>query len=206
MPIVRRVPPRNPSAIGLFLVVATLLLSACASGPQVRASAAPEVDFSAFHTFAFLEPLSTDRAGFHTLVSQQLAFSTQRELEVRGLQFVADPARADLLINFYVDAVDRFRVRSTTNRWNGPTYWNHRTGFYDPWRGHRNWPQHSTLTVDEFTEGLLNVDVIDARRNMLVWEGLATKRLTQRTLNDFGPALDNAVHHIFREFPLEPQI
>lgn len=196
---------RNMSTRLLVLVTA-MLLSACASGPQIRASGAGDVDFGTFRTFAFLDSLSTDRAGFHTLVSQQLVFSTRREMEVRGLQFVADPAEADLLINFYVDAVDQFRVRSTPNRWSGPTYWNHRRGMYDPWRGHRGWPTHSELRVDEFTQGMLNVDVIDAKRRTLVWEGVASKRLTQRTLNDLGPALDDAVHRIFREFPIPPSL
>lgn len=205
MTIVCRTLPRNTSTM-LLLLAAAVLLAACASGPQIRASSANDVDFGAFRTFGFLDSLSTDRAGFHTLVSQQLIFSTRREMEVRGLQFVADPAQADVLINFYVDAVDQVRVRSTTNRWSGPTYWNHRTGFYDPWRGHRGWPRHSTLTVDEFTQGMLSVDVIDARQRTLVWEGVASKRLTQRTLNDLAPALDDAVHRLFGEFPIQPQI
>jgi hypothetical protein len=149
--------------------------------------------------------LSTDRAGYHSLISQQLMFSTRRELEVRGLEFVADPAEADLLVNFYAQVAEQLRVRSTPDPWTGPSYWNHRLGRYEPWRGHTRWPSHSRVTVDQVSEGRLNVDLVDRRQNALVWEGLATQRLNQRTMNDLGPALDSAVHEMFGEFPIDPK-
>ena len=90
--------------------------------------------------------------------------------------------------------------------WTGPTYWDHRFGLYDPWRRHRGWPNHSGVDVQQVTRGTLNVDVVEAQRNMLIWEGVASQRLTQRTLNDLGPALDEAIHHILREFPVVPRM
>lgn len=201
----RRACPGQPLRLALLLAVA-VLLSACASGPQVRTSGADHIDFGAFRSFGFFDNLSTDRAGYSSLISQQLMASTRREMEVRGLQFVADPAQADLLINFYVDVATELRVRNTGPVWTGPTYWDHRRGFYDPWRGHRGWPTHSSVDVQQVTQGTLNVDVVDARRNVLIWEGMASRRLTQRTLNELGPALDEATHHIFREFPVVPRM
>ncbi|QTF92277.1 DUF4136 domain-containing protein [Halomonas sp. BM-2019] len=60
--------------------------------------------------------------------------------------------------------------------------------------------------MDQFTQGTLSVDVKDACRNMLIWEAAATKRQTQRTLNDLGPALDDAVHGMFQQFPVPAQL
>jgi hypothetical protein len=193
-----------PRVAGLLVLAA--LLSGCASGPQLRSASAPGVDLGTFKTFSFFPELSTDRAGFHTLISQQLVFSTRREMEVRGFVFVPDPTQADLLINFYTDVAEQFRVRSTMQHWHGPSYWHHRRGFYDPWWGHRHWPVHSSVEVEQFSEGTLSVDVVDRARNTLVWEGAATKRLTQRTLNELGPALDDAVHRMFGRFPVPPRL
>ena len=201
----RRTRPGQPGRFVLLLAT-VVLLAACASGPQVRSSGAGDIDFGAFRTFAFFGSLSTDRAGYHSLISQQLMASTRREMEVRGLQFVTDPAQADLLVNFYADVANELRVRNTGPAWSGPTYWDHRRGRYDPWRGHRGWPSHSSVDVQQITRGTLSVDVVDARQNMLIWEGMASRRLTQRTLNDLGPALDEATHHIFREFPVAPRM
>lgn len=187
-------------------LVLTALLTGCATAPQIRSATAPGVDLETFQTFSFFPELSTDRAGFHTLISQQLVFSTRREMEVRGFTFVADPAEADLLINFFTDVEDRFRVRNTMHTWHGPTYWHHRRGFYDPWRGHRHWPVHSAVEVEQYAEGTVNVDVVDRASNVLVWEGAATRRVTQRTLNEIGPALDDAVHRMFARFPVPPRL
>jgi len=186
-----------------FLLLASAL-SGCAITPEIRTDAAPGVNFGEFHTFSFFTPLSTDRAGFHSLVSRQLMYSTRREMEVRGFRFVEDPADADVLINFHAHVAEQIRVRSVPDPWVNRAYWNHRRGFYDPWRGHSHWPSHNRLDVDQFSEGRLSVDVVDRRQNMLVWEAVASKRLTQRTLNDLGPAMDDAVHEMFRRFPLPP--
>ena len=201
----KRTHSRHLMRVALMLTAA-VLLSACTSGPQVRTTSADQVDFGAFRTFGFFNSLSTDRAGYHSMISQQLMASVRREMEVRGLEFATDPAQADLLINFYVDVGTELRVRNTGPVWTGPSYWDHRRGFYEPWRGHRGWPNQSGVDVQQITRGTLNVDVVEARGNTLIWEGVASQRVTQRTLNDLGPALDEATHHIFREFPVVPRI
>lgn len=187
------------------LLAFSVVLSACATAPGIRTAGSADADFQSFRTFGFIEELGTDRAGFHELVSRQLVFSTRRELEVRGLTFVDDPAKADLLVNFYADLADRLRVRNPPAVYRGSTYWNFRNdSLYNPWPGHRQWPTHTAVQVDRVTQGTLSVDVVDARRNVLVWEGVATGRLTQQTLDDLGPALDVAVDRLFRDFPIEP--
>lgn len=201
-----RLRPRVGLVVRLFIVLAVLFFAGCAAtGPQVRSNAAPGVDFGAFRTFAFYAELGTDRAGYHSLVSQQLMFAARREMELRGFRFVADPAEADLLINFHGQLSEQIRVRSTPDPWINQSYWNHRRGFYQPWPGHRSWPSHSTVQVDQVTEGRISIDVIQASRNMLVWEGVANQRVTQRTLRDVGPALDDAVFQIFQNFPVGPR-
>jgi hypothetical protein len=192
--------------MGLLGLFASLVLAGCASTPTVRSGSAPNADFNAFRTFSFVSPLSTDRAGFHTLVSQQVVASTRRELEVRGLEFVADPGQADMLVNVHAQVAEQLRVRSTPDPWVGTSYWNHRRGRYQPWPGHGRWPAPSRVEVDQFSEGRLNVDLIDRRSNTLVWEGVASQRLNQRTMNDLGPAIDVAIHDVFAQLPLQPRL
>jgi hypothetical protein len=127
-------------------------------------------------------------------------------MEVRGFTFVDNPVEADLLINFHTDVIDQFRVRRTTQHWHGSSFWNYRRGFYEPWPGHRHWPSHSIVEFEQISEGSLSVDVVARGSNMIVWEGVANKRLTQRTLNELGPALDNAVHQMFKRFPVPPRL
>jgi len=184
-------------------VLLAIVATGCSTGPQIRSATAPGADLgNDFRTFGFFPELSTDRAGLHTIVSRELVSATRREMEVRGFTFVENSAKADLLINFHTDVSDQFRVRSTPHYWHGSSFWNHRRGFYDPWFGHHRWPSHSAVELQQFSQGALSVDIVDTASNMLVWEGVATTRLTQRTLNDLGPALDDAVHRMFKRFPV----
>jgi hypothetical protein len=194
----------------VFALLATVLIAGCASTPQVRTSAAPAVNLGSFRTFGFFEELSTDRAGYSSLVSQQLMSSARREMEARGFRFESDPKKAELLVNFHAHISEQVRVRSTPDPWINQSYWHHRRGFYQPWPGHRGWPSHSgwathsNVTVDQFSEGRLSIDIVDASQQMLVWEGVTTQRLNQRTMRDLAPALDRAVGNIFQQFPLPP--
>jgi len=187
---------------------AAVLLAACATHPDVRTGVASDVDFAAFETFAFVENPSLRRAGYRELVTGQVMFSVQREFEVRGLRYVADRGEADLLVNFNAHVSERARARNTppSEDWTGPNYWNHRMGAYRPWPAHRGWPVHQSLKVQRVTFGTLSVDVVDARRNVLVWEGAVDRQLTQDTLNALGPAIDAAIHRIFRDFPVRPEL
>ena len=49
--------------------------------------------------------------------------------------------------------------------------------------------------------GTLNVDLIDAQRKQLVWEGVAKGRVTQKDQTDRQAALRAAVTEIFSKFP-----
>lgn len=169
-----------------------LLLAGCATGPAVRSNVDPAVDFSRFQTFAFMEPLSTDRAGYQSFISQQLVASTERELVARGLR--RTDTSPDLLVNFSADLDQRLRVTQTPT-FRGSSFNHHRRGFYSPW------PSYQT-EVRQYTKGTLGIDVVDAARRQLVWEGFAVGRVTQRTTDNLGPVLDAAVTDIFRSFPL----
>ena len=50
--------------------------------------------------------------------------------------------------------------------------------------------------------GTLVVDVVDAARRQMVWEGLALGRVTQTSAQDLAPVLDRVVAEMFQEFPL----
>jgi hypothetical protein len=48
----------------------------------------------------------------------------------------------------------------------------------------------------------LNIDVIDAARKQMVWEGLAVGRVTDKTMDNLKPAIGEAVTAIFSKYPV----
>lgn len=173
-----------------------LALTGCASGPTIRSNVDPAADFNSFRTFGFIDPLATDRAGYQSLVSQQLVVSAERELVARGLQ--RTDTNPDLLVNFSANLDQRLRVTQTPVM-HSRGFNSHRRGFYS------TWPMYQQTEVRQYTKGTLGIDIVDAARRQLVWEGFALGRVTQRTVDNLGPVLDAAVVDIFSRFPLPPQ-
>lgn len=180
----------------LAALVLLTLLSACATGARIQTTQAPGVDLSAYQRFAFVEPLGTDRAGYASLISRQLVFSTRRELEELGMSYAENSADADLLVNFHAHLDERIRTREVPEPYMGPTFWDYRYGFYTPW------PAYSTRTeIDQVTEGTLVVDLIDAEKNEMVWEGSARNTVTERTRRNAASLIDETVARMFQSFP-----
>jgi hypothetical protein len=158
---------------------------------MIRTDRDPQADLAAYETFAFFKPLTTDVKGYSTLLSARLRDATRRELEKRGYSY--DESSPDLLVNFNVNIEERQELRAL------PRYgfYGYRDGLYAAWPGY----PYDFYTVT-YAEGTLAVDLVDAARRQLVWQGLATGRITDKVLKNPGTAIDQAVTEIFAEFPV----
>ncbi len=182
----------------LVLAGMTALLAGCASGPTIRSNTDPQANLSSYRTYGFVAPLGTDRAGYSTIVSEQLKAAVRRELEARGYTYAQD--NPQLLVNFNAKLDDKLRVDTTPTASIavGRGYYGYRGGFYSAW------PAYET-SVDQYTQGTLNIDVVDAAQKRLVWEGVAVGRVTQKTRENLGAAIDATVAEIFKKFPATAQ-
>ena len=171
----------------LAVVVLLVGLAGCATGPKIFVNEDPSANFANYRTFGFPERLGTDdRDGYTSLLSQYLKAATTREMQARGYQLSDDP---DLLINFGV--LTQEKIRSTTT----PSY-----GGYYGYRGYGAWGGYDT-TVTQYTEGTLTIDLIDARRNQLVWEAAGTGRIRDEVRANLQPAVNDAVTLLFQQYP-----
>jgi hypothetical protein len=175
-----------------MLVVAgslALLLTACASsGPTITTNFDPQIDFSGFESYGFMQPLSTDRPnGVRTRLSDMLMGSMNRVMASRGLEQSDAP---DLLINFFVNTESRMDVRTvpTVNTFHG-----YRRGRYSTWMTY-------STTVREYTRGTLSIDLVDASQNLLVWEGVAQGRLRDDVNNMTVEQIHGVVSQVMAEF------
>lgn len=188
-------------AFALAMLGAVLVAAGCESGPRVRAERDKTVDFSQYRTFAFADPLGTDRAGYQTMVSQYLKAATQRELEARGLRLVeTDP---QMLVNFNGKLSEKFRTTTVpssaiTFGYGHGGYYGYRTGIYT------TWPLYAPETrVDSYSEGTLNIDMIDAAKKQMIWEGVAVGRVTDETMENLQAKINEAVTAIFVNYPIQ---
>lgn len=165
-----------------------LALVACSSLPAVRAEYDHQVDFARYRTFGFFDVLGTDRDGYETLVTKTLKSATRRQMEARGYRYTED--KPDLRINFNARLTDRIHVNRTPLP--PSEYYEYRS--YATWRAY-------DLEVDQYKEGTLNIDVVDAARAQLIWEGIATGPVTAKVYQNRQAAIEQAVEQIFRKYP-----
>lgn len=174
-----------------------LLVSGCASSPNTFSNADPGVDFSQYKTFGYFSTLSTDNPQYQSLVSNFLKVAVAQELVVRGLDH--DEENPDLRVNFYINTKDKIKTRSV------PTaggYHDYRDPFYDPWGGYGGVGVTYQTQVDQYTEGTLNIDVVDSKTNKLVWEGSVVGRLTEKDVRNMEQTVDEAVADVMVNFPI----
>lgn len=182
------------------LAAAALLLVGCATTPKatIRSTVDSSADFSQFRSFGFVEKLGTDSANYESLVSASLKNAARRQLELRGLTYSA--TAPDLLVNFNGKLDEKLRVTQTPSVTMGMGYYGYRGGIYNTWP---MYPQETN--VDQYTQGTLNVDVVDARRRQLVWEGVAVGRITEQARDNIPAVIDAVMPEIFAKFPIAPK-
>lgn len=172
------------------------VLAACATGPQIKSDYDDTVDFSRYRTFGFFSPLGIEGPDYSTIYGSVFREAISREMEALGYTRSDEP---DLLINVSARLEDKTRVTTTTDPF--PTYYGYRRGFYDPWYGY-GWG--TTTHVSQYTEGTVNVDVVDAEAKKMIFEGVAIGRLQEnRTNEEIRQAINSAVARMFEDFPAE---
>ena len=177
----------------IFLLALSGLLAACASGPRVMADSDPNADFSHYRTYAFSDRIGTNRDDADTLLTQRLKAATAREMQARG--YVYRPQSPDLLLNFHAKVEEKYRSSPMIAPIIG--YYAYRGGFY------ATWPSWNYDTyADRYTEGTLNIDLIDAARKRLVWETVVLGNAARATGPRAAGIVDAAVTAAFRRFPI----
>lgn len=176
---------------GLAGLLLAALVAGCASGPSIYVNADPAANFAGYRTYNFMNPLGTDRPGYSSVLSEYLRTAASRELEARGYTKSDNP---DLLVNFNVQTKEK--IQSSTMP-AGPAYggyYGYRSGYYGVWGGYET-------TVTQYTEGTLTVDVVDAARKQLAWDGTAVGRVREEARKNLQPAIDKVMTQIFAKFP-----
>ena len=172
---------------GVTMTVA--LLAACVSKPTIRSNVDPAADFSKFQTYGFFDEVTGKAAAYDSFATRYIKTAIDNEMQKRGLQKSNSP---QLLVNTHVQTQDKVKVTESPSG-----YYGYRYGMY-------GWGAGVSTTVDNYTEGTLNVDVIDSATSRLVWEGVAIGRIREKSRDDPQPAIDEVVRQVFEKFPRQP--
>ncbi|WP_017730536.1 DUF4136 domain-containing protein [Nafulsella turpanensis] len=186
---------------GMFLSLLGILMYACS--PVVYTDTAPEADFGAYETYAFLP--SGEDEGDGTIYTEKIINEVQQEMEARGYEL--DPENPDLLVNvntMYEEEEELQRVPVAT------TYPYYTDGFYTPatlepyyYTGFATIPEITGYGIREieYTEGTFVVDIIEAADREIVWRGWSETPIDPEYIDN---SIRDYIDNIFEEYPVEP--
>ena len=181
--------------------VALATLAGCASTPKadIHVHAAPDANFSQYATFGFPEQTGTDRGGYSTLITSYFKSAVRDQMERRGYHYVDE--NPDLLVNFYAKVHERTEVRSDPAYSAAYGYYGYRYGLYGAWPLYDNDVRTVTYPI-----GTANIDVVDAHKKEMIWEGVAQGRLSDQDMNNPRDSIAQVVTQVFARFPGRPGV
>lgn len=177
-------------------VIFTILCASCATQrtADIHVNMAPGADLSAYSTFGFPKQTGTDRGGYSTIVTDYFKTAVKEQMELRGYRYVDE--NPNLLVNFYANVRERTELRATPTVAPAFGYYGYRYGLYDAW------PLYAQdIDTVTYPFGTANIDVVDAQKRQLIWEGVAEGRLHEQDMDDPREAISSAVTQLFAHFP-----
>ena len=171
----------------------TLLTTSCASGPNVHAIYKQEIDFSQFDSFKFVERLSPNGEAYLSIETQYIIEAIREQLSVRGL---VESEAPQLLVNFNISQKEKLITTALPAVSSGYYAYRDRSGYGT------SFGLGSQNVTTQYTEGTLNIDVIDAALKQVLWEGVAVGRLKQIPSNELKSYVYDVVESVFEEYPI----
>src|SRR6187549_291727 len=181
---------------GSLFVGVAVALAGCASKINTRSQTDPSVNLASYHTYNFVAEPGTNRGGYSTPITTYFKTAISRELNARGYKLTEE--NPELLINFNTNAREQVDIRSTPSMSYGYGYYGYRGGLYaaGPIGG-------SDVETVRYKQGTANIDVVDAAKKQLVWEGVAEGKITDTMMKNPQASIDTVITDMFLNYPVK---
>lgn len=167
----------------LLPMLLLLLLASCAS-VRVNSDYDKNVDFSQYKTYAFYKT-GIDKVEISDLDKKRILRAIDESMTTKGLTKSETP---DLLINISTKVEKNINVNQFY------TGWGYGWGYgWNPYWG-------GATTVSTSDEGILTIDLIDAKKKELIWQGEGEGVLTKDT-NKKDAVIKEFVTKILTQYP-----
>ncbi len=170
----------------LFLPFLFVLITSCSS-VRVATDYDTKIDFNTYKTFAFYKP-GIDKADVSDLDKKRIMRAIEVELLAKGMQKSSTP---DILISLFTKSRERVNVNNNVG-WGFGYGWG-----WNPWM----WGGAGQLNVNQYTEGTLFIDIIDAGKKELVWQGIGSGALSMSSAEKREERINKFVKDILAKYP-----
>ena len=181
------------------VVLLTLMfVTACSTPVKIHSDYDPSVDFSQYKTYGYYSPMGIENPSYSSLMGQMFRDAIDAQMLPKGYVKSDNP---DILINVSARLQDKTKVTTTSDPMMGGYggYYGYRGGMYDPWGGYG---YGTTTHVSQYTEGTINVDMVDIKQKRMIWEGVAIGRVNEKESNtELRADIQAGVAEMFENYP-----
>ncbi|MDY0780159.1 DUF4136 domain-containing protein [Tenacibaculum sp. IB213877] len=171
----------------LFAPLLLLVLTSCSS-VRVATDYDTKADFDSYKTFAFYKT-GIDKAPISDLDKKRIMRAVEAELVAKGMTKSSEP---DVLVSLFTKSRERININDNNPGWG----WGYGWG-WNPWM----WGGANRLNVNQYTEGTLFLDIIDAKKKELVWQGIGTGALKSLNVEKKEARIKEFVKEIMAKYP-----
>lgn len=164
----------------LFLPIIALIITSCSS-VKVTTDYDTKVDFNQYKTFAFYKK-GIDKAAISDLDKKRIMRAVESELVAKGMVKSTSP---DILVSLFTKSREKININD-----------NMYGGFYYPYYYGMN-----RMSVSQYTEGTLFIDLLDAKKKELVWQGVGTGALKMSNVEKREARVKEFVNEIMAKYP-----
>ena len=172
--------------------LAVVFLASCTS-VRVVSDYDKKADFQTYKSYAFYKT-GIDKAQISDLDKKRILRAIENEMSSRGFVKSQQP---DVLVSIFTKERERVDVYNNNFGWGYG-------GFYNPWVWGPGWGWGWNYgpNVSTRTEGSLYIDVIDAKKKELVWQGRGVGTLNNTSnIEKKEERIREFVSHILKEYP-----
>jgi hypothetical protein len=167
-------------AFSIPLLLVALVFGGCSS-LSYDSAYDETVDFATYSTFNFMES-PEDATSYGSLLKQRIDRSIENEMTARGITKADNP---DLYVVYHLN-VERRITGATINNW----------GY--GWGG---WGYGGTVNYNEYEEGTVFLDIVDAEQKQVVWRGTVNGAVSGKEPSQ--EKIDEVVGKLLAPFPPE---
>lgn len=169
------------------IAIMAMVITSCSS-VRVAADYDRQVDFKQYKSFAFFKS-GIDKAEISDLDKKRILRAIEAELLAKGYMKSENP---DMLVSIFTKSNQRVDVYNNTWGWGA---W----GWGAPGWG---WGWNMQPNVSTRTQGVLFVDLIDAKKKELVWQGQGTGYLSTN-MDKKEERISEFVSKVMEKYPPE---
>lgn len=161
----------------LFALLFAFILTSCGT-VNVATDFDKSANFNEYKTYSFHQK-GLDKLSINDLDKRRIIDAIDKEMATKG--FIKVASQADLVINVLTSSSREVNVNN--NDW---------YGYYGYWGGYPS--------VSEYTSGKIIIDIVDDKKNILVWQGTGSG-LNLNNISTKAEKIPKAINEILVKFP-----